>query len=89
MGYVGLPLGVLQARSGFHVIGIDESIEKIDKVQLLIFNRWGVILFEDPDYKNDWEGTDKRNKELPDGTYYYLVNLNDDSKLSGFVIIKR
>lgn len=32
LGYVGLPLAVLQARNGFHVIGIDESIEKVDRV---------------------------------------------------------
>jgi len=32
LGYVGLPLAVLQAKNGFRVIGIDESIEKIDRV---------------------------------------------------------
>lgn len=32
LGYVGLPLAVLQAKKGFHVIGIDESLEKVDKV---------------------------------------------------------
>lgn len=32
LGYVGLPLAVLQAKIGFRVIGIDESIEKVDRV---------------------------------------------------------
>jgi len=32
LGYVGLPLAVLQAKNNFRVIGIDESIEKIDKI---------------------------------------------------------
>lgn len=32
LGYVGLPLAVLQAKNGFHVIGIDASIDKIDRV---------------------------------------------------------
>lgn len=32
LGYVGLPLSVLQAKNGFRVIGINKFIEKIDKV---------------------------------------------------------
>jgi UDP-N-acetyl-D-glucosamine dehydrogenase len=32
LGYVGLPLAVLQAKNGLKVIGIDESLEKVDKV---------------------------------------------------------
>lgn len=32
LGYVGLPLAVLQAKNGFHVIGVDESVEKVDRV---------------------------------------------------------
>ncbi len=32
LGYVGLPLAVLQAKKGFKVIGIDESLEKVDRV---------------------------------------------------------
>ena len=32
LGYVGLPLAVLQAKNGFTVIGIDEVAEKVDMV---------------------------------------------------------
>jgi len=32
LGYVGLPLAVLQAKTGFSVIGIDEVNEKVDQV---------------------------------------------------------
>jgi UDP-N-acetyl-D-glucosamine dehydrogenase len=32
LGYVGLPLAVLQAKTGFSVIGIDEVQEKVDQV---------------------------------------------------------
>ena len=32
LGYVGLPLAVLQAKTGFSVIGIDEVPEKVDQV---------------------------------------------------------
>lgn len=32
LGYVGLPLAVLQAKTGFSVVGIDEVPEKVDQV---------------------------------------------------------
>ncbi|HEX2968396.1 MAG TPA: gliding motility-associated C-terminal domain-containing protein [Bacteroidales bacterium] len=42
----------------------------------------------------DWDGKDTSGKDLPEGTYYYLLKiktvLNDDIyKLSGFIILKR
>ncbi|MEO8404862.1 MAG: gliding motility-associated C-terminal domain-containing protein [Chitinophagaceae bacterium] len=38
-----------------------------------IFNRYGAIVFESKDYKNDWQGTYK-GKPLPDGTYYFVIS---------------
>ena len=32
LGYVGLPLAVLQAKTGYQVIGIDEDAKKVDQV---------------------------------------------------------
>jgi UDP-N-acetyl-D-glucosamine dehydrogenase len=32
LGYVGLPLAVLQAKTGFRVIGVDEAAEKVERV---------------------------------------------------------
>lgn len=36
--------------------------------KLVIFNRWGRIVYESKDYKNDWDGG-----KLPDGTYFYVL----------------
>ena len=32
LGYVGLPLAVLQAKAGFHVFGVDDLASKIEMV---------------------------------------------------------
>jgi hypothetical protein len=42
-------------------------------------------------YKNNWEGTYNDNKELPDGTYYYILKLNDERNrvFQGFLEIHR
>jgi gliding motility-associated-like protein len=43
------------------------------KAKVQVFNRYGGKVFESDDYKNDWDGTYK-NKPVPDGTYYYVIN---------------
>lgn len=43
---------------------------------ITIFNRWGDILFEASPYNNDWDGTNKRGGEIPEGTYYYVLRLD-------------
>ncbi len=40
-----------------------------EKFSLSIYNRWGSIVYHDPDYQNNWNG-----KELSKGTYYYKIN---------------
>lgn len=36
--------------------------------ELSVFNRWGQIIYENSDYKNDWNANN-----VPGGMYYYLV----------------
>jgi gliding motility-associated-like protein len=64
------------------------------KVTVKIYNRWGNLVYESADYKNDWKGTANMGlhtgENLPDGTYFYTIDLGDGSKpLSNYVIIKR
>lgn len=64
------------------------------KVNLQIFNRWGDKVYESLEYKNDWEGTSnqgvKVGQTLPDGTYFYIVDLNNgQDPISKFITISR
>lgn len=43
---------------------------------LIIFNRWGDIIFEAKPYNNDWTGLGEDNKPVAEGTYYYELRLN-------------
>ena len=42
--------------------------------QLLIFNRWGEILFESRDYSVGWDGT-YQGRIVKDGTYVWKINI--------------
>ncbi|MEL7162403.1 MAG: gliding motility-associated C-terminal domain-containing protein, partial [Bacteroidota bacterium] len=44
--------------------------------ELIIFNRWGDILYEASPYNNDWDGTASDGSLIPEGTYYYILRLD-------------
>ena len=43
--------------------------------KLVIFNRWGRIVYESTDYRNDWDGG-----KLPDGTYFYVLDCKGETQ---------
>ena len=53
-----------------------------------VYNRWGARVLEVTDYGNDWDGT-FGEALLPDGTYYYVVELVDEPAVAGYVQIRR
>jgi len=44
--------------------------------ELIIFNRWGDVIFEAKPYNNDWSGVNTGGTPVPEGTYYYILRLN-------------
>ncbi|MCD6598685.1 MAG: gliding motility-associated C-terminal domain-containing protein, partial [Bacteroidales bacterium] len=45
-----------------------------------IFNNWGTLVFNSPvGYPEPWDGT-YNGKELPAGTYYYIIDLDNGEK---------
>ena len=44
--------------------------------QLIIFNRWGNVVYEAKPYTNNWQGENSNGQQLPDGTYYYVLRLD-------------
>jgi len=67
------------------------GIEAYPNNQLCVFNRWGNQVYLKDSYRNDWTGTWDNNKELPDGTYFYVLRLNDqdDRVYSGYIEMYR
>lgn len=64
---------------------IIEGIESFENT-LKIYNRWGVIVYDTKNYKNDWQGvssgrvTIEKKQKLPVGTYYYVLELTASGK---------
>ncbi|MCB0552793.1 MAG: gliding motility-associated C-terminal domain-containing protein [Phaeodactylibacter sp.] len=49
--------------------------DKFPDNELIIFNRWGDIVYKAKPYTNDWQGVNMSGEDLPDGTYYYILRL--------------
>ncbi len=69
----------------FHIDGL----ENFTGVKLQVFNRWGTLLFEDPDYRNNWNGINQQGENLVEDTYYYVLEVPDKGNYTGFIILKR
>ncbi|MBL0330201.1 MAG: DUF2341 domain-containing protein [Bacteroidetes bacterium] len=57
-------------------------------VELNVFNRWGNLVYSNPDYKNDWDGNNNSGGRLSDDTYYYILKLSAERTINGYVVIK-
>ncbi|MDZ7880748.1 MAG: gliding motility-associated C-terminal domain-containing protein [Saprospiraceae bacterium] len=68
-----------------------EGIDQFSENELVVFSRWGDILYKSKPYKNDWQGTNQSGAALPEGTYYYVLRLNtaDGKVLRGDMTILR
>ena len=66
--------------------------------ELLIFNRWGDLVYEAKPYDNEWRGQlFDTGEEVPDGTYFYILKLNESGDriinqqqvYQGYVVVQR
>jgi gliding motility-associated-like protein len=65
--------------------------------ELQIFNRWGALIWEGNNHTEDWRGIATKGlrvngNEVPDGTYYYVLDLNDPGypePFAGFLFLNR
>jgi gliding motility-associated-like protein len=62
-----------------------DFIEFFPENHLMIFNRWGGLIYESHGYSNTWSGVG-----LSDGTYYYILDLKSDQRpIESDLLIKR
>ena len=59
--------------------------------EIIIFNRWGDVVFQAKPYQNDWSGQNNTGSILPQGTYYYVfkLDLNEGKVIKGDITIVR
>lgn len=58
--------------------GID-GISAFPGAKVEVFNRWGQLVHRSLGYAQPWDGTGRSGKALNPGTYYYVIELNDET----------
>ena len=65
------------------------------KIDIKVFNRWGSLVYKNTEYDNTWDGTANSgtlfgNSKLPQGTYYYIIDIEscDKQLVRGYVVIQ-
>jgi large repetitive protein len=77
----------------WRIDGID--FEPYDKSKVQIFDRYNNLVWQTTNYKNEsnsWSGQSNHGiskNQLPEGTYYYVINFGNGERYSGYVILKR
>ena len=65
------------------------NLSGFDVKALKIFNRYGQEVYSKTNYTNEWAGQSASEKELPSGTYYYMIESDNGEKKTGWVYINR
>ena len=68
--------------------GLNDFLELVAK-KVEIFNRYGKEVYSKENYNNDWHGQFMGGGLMPDGTYYYVIELVSGEKKTGWIYINR
>jgi gliding motility-associated-like protein len=93
---VFIPEGFSPNGDGINDFFVIQHVPDDVQVQLGIYNRWGNLVYQNENYKNDWDGkanqgirTSGTGQNLPDGTYYYQIRLSDGQEFIRFLTLAR
>lgn len=86
-----IPQGFSPNLDGFNDELVIPCIDDYPENNIKIFNRYGTLLFEKNNYKNNWDGTANRGfpvgDKLPVGTYYCILTLESGNTKTEWVYL--
>jgi gliding motility-associated-like protein len=73
---ISFPNGFTPNGDGVNDVWQIDNITPFENCEVEVYNRWGQLLFRSVGYNTPWDGR-YDGQELPVGTYYYVIDLND------------
>lgn len=86
---LAMPTGFTPNGDGQNDAFVVRGIDAWPNNQLTVFNRWGNVVFDQLNYKNDWRGENMQGQDLPNGTYFVILRLGDAHILQNYVDLRR
>ncbi len=68
----------------FRAVSVEDCAINYAKSDIIIYNRWGDVVFEASPYNNDWGGTNRNGNDLPPGVYYFVLRITLDEVYTQF-----
>ncbi len=66
------------------------DVDYFTQAKLTVYNRWSRMVFEAEQYNNTWGGTSNDGKDLPSGTYFYVLDIgNGQPPYTNYIMIQR
>ena len=73
---LNIPNAITPNGDGINDDWVIENIGLYEDVVVLVYNKWGNVIFESKGYETRWDGT-FNGKELPPATYYYIIEIGE------------
>ncbi|MFW5753830.1 MAG: gliding motility-associated C-terminal domain-containing protein, partial [Marinilabiliaceae bacterium] len=87
-----IPEGFSPNGDGFNDTFRAPDLDLYQHLEIKVFDRNGVLVYEETDYNNDWEGKANRGphkgNDLPRGNYYYIIKFGGET-IKGTVFLTR
>lgn len=84
-----MPTGFTPNGDGSNDAFVVHGLDAWPDNQLTVFNRWGNVVFDQLNYRNDWRGENQQGQALPNGTYFVVLRLGHDRILQNYVDLRR
>jgi gliding motility-associated-like protein len=65
------------------------DLRLMDVKKLEIFNRYGIKVYSQENYTDQWKGQSNKGDDLPSATYYYVIEFNSGEPKTGWIYLIR
>ncbi|GIZ10436.1 gliding motility-associated C-terminal domain-containing protein [Flavobacterium sp. UMI-01] len=65
------------------------DLRAMDVKYIQIFDRYGIRVYDQHNYKDQWKGQSNKGEELPSATYYYVIEFNNGTSRTGWIYLIR
>jgi gliding motility-associated-like protein len=65
------------------------DLRLMDVKKLEIFDRYGIKVYNQSNYTDQWKGQSDKGEDLPSATYYYVMELNKGETKTGWIYLIR
>ncbi len=63
------------------------DLKKLNVNKLEIFNRYGIMVYSQENYTDQWSGQSNKGDELPSATYYYVMHFKNGATKTGWIYL--